>query len=115
MKSFLSIIIPAYNEAERIPLTLVDMYKRLSQVKYSYEILVINDGSTDNTAEIVRKMAPAIKNLKLIDNRINQGKGGVVKQGMLLAKGEYRLFTDADNSTSIDHFEKMIPFLSDKG
>jgi len=110
-KPFLSIIIPAYNEAERLPLTLVDMDKRLSQVKYSYEILVINDGSTDNTAEIVRKMAPAIKNLKLIDNRINQGKGGVVKQGMLLAKGEYRIFTDADNSVSIDHFEKMLPYL----
>ena len=111
MKPFLSIIIPAYNEAERLPLTLVDMDKRLNGVKYSYEILVVNDGSIDNTGEIVKKMAPAIKNLKLIDNRVNQGKGGVVKQGMLLAKGEYRLFTDADNSTSIDHFEKMIPFL----
>ncbi len=111
-KPFLSIIIPAYNEAERLPLTLVDMDKRLSVVKYTYEILVVNDGSTDNTGEIVKKMAPAIKNLKLIDNRINQGKGGVVKQGMLLAKGEYRLFTDADNSVSIDHFEKMIPYLT---
>lgn len=111
VKPFLSIIIPAYNEAERLPLTLVDMDKRLSGVKYSYEILVVNDGSTDNTGEIVKKMVPAIKNLKLIDNRVNQCKGGVVKQGMLLAKGEYRLFTDADNSTSIDHFEKMLPYL----
>ncbi len=111
-KIFLSIIIPAYNEAERLPLTLVDIDKRLSCVKYSYEILVVNDGSTDNTAEIVKKMAPAIKNLKLIDNRVNQGKGGVVKQGMLLAKGEYRLFTDADNSVSIDQFEKMIPYMT---
>jgi len=111
-KPFLSIIIPAYNESERLPLTLVDMDKRLGAVKYSYEIIVVNDGSTDNTAEIVKKMAVAIKNLKLIDNRVNQGKGGVVKQGMLLAKGEYRLFTDADNSVSIDHFDKMIPYLS---
>ncbi|MDO8664086.1 MAG: glycosyltransferase family 2 protein [Candidatus Liptonbacteria bacterium] len=111
-KPFLSIIIPAYNEAERLPLTLVDMDKRLSGAKYSYEILVVNDGSTDNTAEIVTKMAQAIKNLKLIDNRVNQGKGGVVKQGMLLAKGEYRLFTDADNSTSIDHFDKMMSYLT---
>ncbi len=111
-KPFLSIIIPAYNESERLPLTLVDIDKRLSNVKYSYEIIVVNDGSTDNTAEIVKSMAEAIKNLKLIDNKANQGKGGVVRQGMLLAKGEYRLFTDADNSTSIDHFEKMIPYLS---
>ena len=108
-KPFLSIIIPAYNESERLPLTLVDMDKLLSGVKYSYEIIVVNDGSTDNTAEIVKK---AIKNLKLIDNRVNQGKGGVVKQGMLLAKGDCRLFTDADNSTTIDHFEKMIPYLT---
>ncbi len=113
-KPFLSIIIPAYNEAERLPLTLVDIDKRLSGVKYSYEILVVNDGSTDNTGEIVKKMAPAIKNLKLIDNRVNQGKGGVVKQGMLLTKGEYRLFTDADNSTSIDHFDKMMHYLTGK-
>ncbi|MEK7546919.1 MAG: dolichyl-phosphate beta-glucosyltransferase [Patescibacteria group bacterium] len=109
-KPFLSIIIPAYNESERLPLTLVDIDKRLSAAKYSYEIIVVNDGSTDNTAEVVQKMSAAIKNLKLIDNRTNQGKGGVVKQGMLLAKGEYRLFTDADNSTSVDHFDKMLPY-----
>lgn len=115
MKPFLSIIIPAYNEAERLPLTLVDMDKRLSGAKYSYEIIVVNDGSTDSTAEIIRKMSPAIKNLRLIDNRVNQGKGGVVKQGMLLAKGEYRLFTDADNSTTIDHFDKMLPYFSPEG
>lgn len=114
-KPFLSIIIPAYNESERLPLTLVDMDKRLAGVKYSYEIIVVNDGSTDNTAEIVKKMAAAVKNLKLIDNRVNQGKGGVVKQGMLLAKGEYRLFTDADNSVSIDHFDRMVPYLSASG
>lgn len=115
MKPFLSIIIPAYNESQRLPLTLVDMDKRLAGVKYTYEILVVNDGSTDNTAEIVRKMEPAVRNMKLIDNRVNQGKGGVVKQGMLLAKGEYRIFTDADNSVSIDHFDKMVPYLSASG
>lgn len=113
MKPFLSIIIPAYNEAERIPLTLVDIDRILSKAKYPYEILVVNDGSTDNTADIVRTMAGTIKNLKLIDNKINQGKGGVVRQGMLLSKGQYRLFTDADNSTSIDHFDKMIPYFGE--
>src|SRR5258708_5953228 len=106
---YLSIIIPAYNEAERIPLTLTSMDKYLSGVDYSYEILVINDGSKDNTAEVVTKMAPMIKNLKLVDNVENKGKGGVVRQGMLMARGVIRLFTDADNSTSVDQFEKMIP------
>ncbi|MBU6500800.1 MAG: glycosyltransferase family 2 protein [Patescibacteria group bacterium] len=110
---FLSIIIPAYNEAERIPHTLIDMDKILSRSEYSYEIMVMNDGSTDNTAEIVRNMEHAIKNLKLIDNSENKGKGGVVRQGMLLARGKYRLFTDADNSTSVDHFNAMVPLFKE--
>ncbi len=109
---FLSVIIPAYNEAERLPLTLVDIDKHLSRAEYSYEILVVNDGSKDNTAEIVRGMTKMVKNLKLIDNDVNKGKGGVVRQGMLLAKGQIRLFTDADNSTSIDQFNNMLPYFS---
>ncbi|RJP44609.1 glycosyltransferase family 2 protein [Candidatus Parcubacteria bacterium] len=112
-QTFLSIIIPAYNEAKRLPLTLVDIDKHLSAAPYSYEILVMNDGSTDNTAEVVEKMKGMIKNLKLVDNKENQGKGGVVRQGMLVAKGAIRLFTDADNSTSIDHFERMIPYFKE--
>jgi dolichyl-phosphate beta-glucosyltransferase len=110
---YLSIIIPAYNEAERIPTTLIDMDKRLSGVDYSYEILVVNDGSKDATASVVKNMAKMVKNLKLIDLPGNVGKGGAVKQGMLLAMGKIRLFMDADNSTSIDQFEKMISLFKD--
>jgi len=113
MKPYLSIIIPAYNEAERLPLALVDIDKYLSSAPYSYEILVVNDGSTDDTALIVKNMMNAVKGLKLIDNRENRGKGSAVRQGMLLARGEIRLFTDADQSTSIDHLEKVLPFLTD--
>ena len=108
-KPYLSIIIPAYNEAERLPITLVDMDKKLREKPWTYEILVVNDGSKDATADIVQKMAKTIKNLKLVDNTENKGKGGVVRQGMLLARGEYRLFMDADNSTTVDQFERMIP------
>ena len=110
---YLSIIIPAYNEAERIPQTLINMDKRLASVDFSYEILVVNDGSTDNTSSIVKNMAKMVKNLKLIDIKDNGGKGGTVRQGMLLATGKIRLFTDADNSTSIDQFEKMMPFFKE--
>ncbi len=113
VQPYLSVIIPAYNEAERIPATLIDIDRILSARKFTYEILVINDGAKDNTAEVVQKMIPAIKNLKLVDNKENRGKGGVVRQGMLLAQGEYRLFTDADNSTSIDQFDLMIPYFSE--
>lgn len=112
-KPFLSIIIPAYNEAERLPLTLIDIDKHLSGQDYSYEILVINDGSTDNTAEITEKFMPMVKGLKIFDNKENQGKGAAVRQGMLIAKGNWRLFMDADNSTAISEFNKMLPYLKE--
>lgn len=113
-KPYLSVVIPAYNEAKRIPKTLKAMNEYLKSADFEYEILVVNDGSKDNTAEVVRGMEGEIKNLKLIDNKVNKGKGGVVIQGMLAAQGEIRLFTDADDSTTIDHFAKMRP-LFEKG
>ena len=112
---YLSVVIPAYNEAERLPKTLVSIDAYLSTVSYPYEILVVNDGSKDNTARIVTKMSIDIKGLALIDNTENKGKGGVVAQGMLAARGKYRLFMDADNSTSVDHFAHMIPFFESGG
>jgi len=106
----LSVIVPAYNEERRLPKTLKSMDEYLSRQDYSYEIIVVNDGSKDRTAEVVRGLQSQIANLKLIDNEKNKGKGGVVKQGMLNARGEYRLFSDADNSTSVDQVEKMWPW-----
>ena len=111
MKPYLSVIIPAYNEAKSLPLTLIDINKHLSAVDYSYEIIVVDDGSKDATEEVVRRFSHLMKNLRLIDNKQNHGKGWVVRQGMLEAKGEIRLFMDADNSTSIDQFSKMTPYL----
>lgn len=110
---YLSIVIPAYNEAERIPKTLLEMDKQLENASYSYEIVVVNDGSKDNTGEVVKNMKKVVRNLKLIDFTQNLGKGGAVRQGMLLSAGKIRLFTDADNSTSIDQFEKMMPFFKE--
>jgi len=108
-KPYLSIIIPAYNEEKRLPETLVKIDKYLRKQNYNYEIIVVNDGSTDKTAEVVKNLKFKIANLELVDNKMNHGKGYVVRQGMLEAKGEYRLFSDADNSTSIDQIEKMWP------
>ena len=112
-KPFLSIIIPAYNEAKRLPLTLIDIDKHLSKQGMSYEILVVNDGSKDNTAEIVNRFMPMINELKLLDNPDNRGKGAVVRQGMLSAKGNWRLFMDADNSTAITEFLNMMPYFKE--
>lgn len=108
---YLSVIIPAYNEAKRIAQTLLDIDKYLAKQKYDYEIIVIDDGSRDNTVKIVKNSQKLIKNLQVIDNPQNHGKGYVVRQAMLKAKGKYRLFTDADNSTAIDHLDQFWPWV----
>ena len=74
---------------------------------------MVLDGSSDNTLEVLQNMLPAIRHLKVIDRPVNHGKGFTVKEGMLKAAGRMRLFTDADNSTDIAHFEKMIPLFNE--
>ncbi len=108
----LSVIIPAYNEEKRIEKTLLSVDEYLSKQSYDYEILVVNDGSKDKTAEIASGLAGKLRGLELIDNKENNGKGWVVRQGMLSAQGDYRLFTDADNSTTIDQIERFFPFFA---
>ena len=108
----LSVVVPAYNEERRIGSTLKSIDEYLRRQNYDYEILVVNDGSKDNTADLVNGLRSEVVGLRLIDNKENHGKGYVVRQGMLEAKGELRLFTDADNSTSINHLDKFIPYLS---
>jgi len=105
----LSVIIPAYNEENRLPKTLRAIDEYLRRQNYGYEILVVSDGSTDRTVEVVKELTQEIKNLRIIEEKENHGKGYVVRKGMLEAKGEYRVFSDADNSTSIDHVERMWP------
>ena len=106
----LSVIIPAYNEEKRIAKTLEDIDNYLSKQSYDYEIMVVSDGSTDRTSEIVKEEAKNIKSLRLIEFKKRLGKGGGVREGMLEAKGDFRIFIDADNSTSIDQIEKMWPY-----
>jgi len=105
----LSLIIPAYNEEKRLPKTLTEIDGYLRTKDYDYEILVVNDGSKDKTVEIAKNLVPGIKNLRVTGYNINQGKGYAVRFGMTEAKGDFRLFTDADNSTSIDQVERMWP------
>jgi len=106
---YLSVIIPAYNEEKRIGATLLAVDKYLSVQKFSYEIIIVSDGSTDKTVDVTQKYKQLVKNLEVIDNLENKGKGGVVRQGIMAARGKYRVFMDADNSTTLDHVEKMRP------
>ena len=111
-KPFLSVIIPAYNEADRLPLTLIDVDRHLSGAEYSYEIFVVDDGSTDNTSELTRKFMAVVKNLKLLNNPEHRGKGAAVKIGMLSAHGNWRLAMDADNSVTVAEFNNMMQYFS---
>ncbi|HMN19122.1 MAG TPA: glycosyltransferase family 2 protein [Candidatus Moranbacteria bacterium] len=106
---YLSVVIPAYKEGERIGRNLLEVEQFLSGKGYEYEVIVVVDGSPDNTAEIARNYGDQIKNLRVIENKENHGKGYVVRQGLLEAKGEYRVFLDADGSTSITHVDKFMP------
>ncbi|MFA6492788.1 MAG: dolichyl-phosphate beta-glucosyltransferase [Patescibacteria group bacterium] len=110
---FLSVIIPAYNEEKRLPKTLKKVKEYLSTQKYEWEVLIVNDGSIDGTFKVSSDLIKDWKNFQLINNEENQGKGAVVKQGMLEAKGDWRLFMDADGSTDILEIEKLWPYIKD--
>jgi dolichyl-phosphate beta-glucosyltransferase len=107
---YLSVIIPAYNEDKNIEKTVRSVFNYLKGKNIEHEIIVVTDGSTDRTADIVCLLKTEFSTLELIELEKNRGKGFAVKTGMLKAKGDFRLFTDADNATTIDHVEKMMPY-----
>jgi dolichyl-phosphate beta-glucosyltransferase len=109
--TFLSVVIPAYNEELRLPQTLTAVVNYLKHQPYTWEVAVVNDGSTDRTVEIVENAANGDKRVRLLQYSNNRGKGYAVRFGMLQVSGKYRLFMDADNSTTIDHFTKFLPEL----
>ena len=103
MKRSLSIIIPAYNEAKRLPASLVKVREYLSTAQWEFaEVVVVDDGSTDDTVQVARGAGA-----RVLQNPGNRGKGYSVKHGMLEAKGEWTLFTDADLSSPISEVEKL--------
>lgn len=108
----LSVIVPAYNEAARIGATLKRFVDYLGQSALTWEILVVLDGSKDRTLEIVAQQAQQSPALKIIDRSVNRGKGFTVREGMLSARGQIRLFADADNSTDIAHLDMMLPLFA---
>lgn len=104
----LSIVIPAYNEARRLPSTLASIAEYLEVAELPAEIIVVDDGSTDGTAEAAKSVPGKSMPPKIIGFEGNQGKGAAVKEGMLAATGDYVLFMDADNSTHITEVEKLL-------
>lgn len=106
----LSVIIPTYNEEKRVGVTIKSTCEYLEKLKFDYEVLVVSDGSKDGTVSLVEGLQKQFPKVILLDNKQNHGKGWVVKQGMLQAAGDVRVFMDADNSTKIDEIQKFLPF-----
>lgn len=106
-----SIVIPAYNESARLGASLEKVLSYVHSQKWNAEVIVVNDGSRDNSADIVRSFAAKDPILRLVENPGNRGKGYSVRHGMLNAKGEILLFSDADLSSPIEEAPKLLKAL----
>jgi glycosyltransferase involved in cell wall biosynthesis len=116
MVSSISIVIPAYNEEARLPSTLDKVIGYLERKQFAFsEILVVDDGSKDGTAESVEARRATAPCLRLLRNPGNRGKGYSVRHGMLEAKGEWVLFTDADLSAPIEELDRLIEVVTRTG
>jgi dolichyl-phosphate beta-glucosyltransferase len=110
---YLSIIIPAYNEERRIKRTIHTIIQYLYLHKIHAEIIVVNDGSKDNTAMILKQLSQEYQNLRCIHLSQNQGKGYAIREGVMASKGQFILFSDADLSVPIQEMDKLIHHLKD--
>ena len=114
MTRSISIIIPAYNERTRLPETLRRIEEYLHTNAWAFhEVIVVDDGSTDGTGDAVSAIAAQNPHIRLLKNPGNRGKGFSVRHGMLEAKGEWCLFSDADLSTPIEELEKLWSSVAD--
>lgn len=104
-KKLISIIIPAFNEEALLSSTVSKHIKYLDTTGHSFEIIIVNDGSSDKTEKIANDLKKKRAEIQLINHKKNQGKARAVKNGMLTARGQVCLFIDADNATSIDHLD----------
>lgn len=104
----LSIIVPAYNEEQRLAPTLEKLHAFLQDQPLRYEIVVVDDGSKDKTCDLVISMMPRIAGLRLVRQMPNRGKGAAVRRGMLDARGQIRVMCDADGSMPAEELPKLL-------
>lgn len=111
MSVYLSIIIPAYNEEKRIATVLDAIVSFMANKDYNYEVIVVDDGSIDDTVAVVNSYQQQLSNLTVMTQTVNHGKGYAVRIGMLNASGRYRLFLDADNATQFDDINSFWQYI----
>ena len=107
MSTFLSIIIPAHNEENRLPETLEQVIRFLNEQSFTSEVIVVENGSSDGTLDVAQKNADQHKRVRVLQSE--RGKGAAVKLGMLEAQGEYRFMCDADLSMPVEEITKFLP------
>jgi glycosyltransferase involved in cell wall biosynthesis len=107
----LSVFFPAYNEEDNIARTVEKAFAVIPTIAKEFEIIVVNDGSTDKTAQHLKELSDKYKNLRVITHQANRGYGASLKSGFVSAKYPYIFFTDADSQFDIRHIEKLIPLI----
>jgi dolichyl-phosphate beta-glucosyltransferase len=101
------VVIPAFNEARRLPRYLAEIVTYFDGRNEGYEVLVVDDGSTDGTADVVAEIVRTHPTVRVLRHHRNEGKGAAVRRGMLAARGDYRLFADADGATPIVELKRL--------
>ncbi|HIE43968.1 MAG TPA: glycosyltransferase family 2 protein [Candidatus Omnitrophica bacterium] len=109
----LSVVVPAFNEEKRIESTIHRLVNYLEGQSYGYEIIVVDDGSTDSTKSKIKNMAERYEMLRMVENQENAGKGYAVKRGVSHATGEFILLTDTDMSTPMEELGKLFFWLKE--
>ncbi len=116
VKPMYSVIIPTYNEASKpgdMENNLNSIVNYFNKLEQSFEIIIVLDGPTDGTPDLVREKTRDLENVKIIDRAKNKGKGYSVREGMLAAEGKIRMFTDMDGATPIEMFDRFLPKFND--
>jgi dolichyl-phosphate beta-glucosyltransferase len=111
---YLSIVIPVYNEAKRIGKTIIQILEYLKHQEYNGELIIVNDGSSDETIAVIKSVAQNSNIIRLLEYTPNRGKGFAVKTGMLAATGKFVLFSDADLSTPIEEIERFLQLMQEQ-
>ncbi len=104
----ISVIVPAYNEEQRLPVMLQETLAHLVKKFKSFEVIIVDDGSQDGTSELAMKIGKKAKQIRVLRLQRNRGKGGAVMQGIMASRGQYVLFADADGATCFSDLDLLM-------
>ncbi|MDD5195050.1 MAG: glycosyltransferase family 2 protein [Candidatus Omnitrophica bacterium] len=108
----LSVFFPAYNEQDNIARTVKNAFEIIPELAENFEIMVVDDGSRDKTADVLKQLSEKYENLKVLTHQKNKGYGGALKTGFSNAKYDYIFFTDGDGQFHLQELEKLLPLIA---